>query len=292
MFPDGTLRTVSSIATYNQTQAGNYSIVSVIWKGTEVVPDTPPTTSVTSDMSWSPIVNCSTPPDLSISLSSSTSYIGFQVEIKGKLTHNEVGLPGTPILLSYSVTGGDSWDNITLVNTISDGSYSAVWIPSATGTYLVRATWSGNVTYPGTTNLISLAVTPFQQQTVFSVSSNSTLSALAFDSATRELRFTVTGENGTTGFVEVTISKSLVSNIADLKVFLDGDSLDYTAESTDDSWVLYFVYDHSTHDVAVNLGDLPDSSSEPFPVVWFMAVAVVIVVGVCLLLYFKKRNRK
>jgi outer membrane protein assembly factor BamB len=111
-------------------------------------------------------------------------------------------------------------------------------------------------------------------------------SPLAFDSGTRELRFTVTGETGTTGFVEVKVAKSLVGNVADLKVYLDGASLDYSAQSTNDSWVLCFTYAHSTHSVIVNLG------AASSPIMWFITVAVVVaVVGACLLLYFRKRKR-
>jgi len=256
-FPSGTTRTVSSPVTYNLTQTGNYSIVSIIWKGVEVIPETTPTTSLTSDIVWSPSINCLLPTSLPISLSSSTSYVGFKVEINGNLTCNDVGLAGVPILLSYSVTGGESWNDITLVNTTSDGGYSAEWMLPATGNYLVIARWSGNVTYPGATTIINLAVIPFKEQTVFSVTSNSTVSELAFNSTSRELSFTVTGPAGTTGYVNVYIAKTLIDNIADVKVYLDGDQLNYTTTSEDDSWLLHFTYSHSTHTIAMSLGLAP-----------------------------------
>ena len=255
-FPSGNTRTVSSPVTYNLTKTGDYSIVSIIWKGVEVIPETTPTTSLTSDMVWSPSINCILPTSLFISLSSSTSYVGFKVEINGNLTSNDVGISGAPILLSYSVTNGDSWNDLTLVNTISDGGYSAVWMLSATGNYLVMATWNGNATYPGTTTIINLAVIPFKEQTVFSVTSNSTVSELAFNSTSRELSFTVTGPSGTTGYVNVYIAKTLI-NIADVKVYLDSDQLNYTVTSEDDSWHLHFTYLHSTHTIAINLGLAP-----------------------------------
>jgi len=168
LFPNGTIRTVFSAVTYNQTQTGNYSIVSIIWKRTEILPDITPITSLTSDKLWSPSINCLLPTSISISLSSSTSYVGFKVEINGNLTCNEVGLSGASLLLSYLVTGGEAWNDITLVTTDSNGSYSALWMPSATGNYFVRATWSGNATYPETTTIINLAATHFQEQHVFS----------------------------------------------------------------------------------------------------------------------------
>jgi len=253
-FPSGTTRTVSSPVTYNLTQTGNYSIVNIIWKGVEVIPETTPTTSLTSDMVWSPSINCLLPTSISLSLSSSTSYVGFKVEINGNLTCNEVGVSGAPISFYYSYTGGESWsDIITLVNTASDGSYSAVWMPSATGNYLVIAIWEGNSTYPSTDTTVNLAVTPFEEQNVFSVTSNSTVSELAFNSTSKELSFTVTGPSGTTGYVNVYIAKTLVENIADVKVYLDGDQLNYTITSIDDSWLLHFTYQHSTHTITISL---------------------------------------
>jgi outer membrane protein assembly factor BamB len=223
---------------------------------------------------------------LSLSLNAETALLGFKVMLTGTLEADGAPIGGAEIFLPYSVTGGETWTDITLVQTAADGGYSAGWIPDATGTYLVKATWEPYPLYKEVESLRMLSVESFDAQNVFSVSSNSTLSVLAFDSATRELRFTVTGETGTNGFVEVTVAKSLVANVADLKVFLDGASLDYTAQSTDDSWILYFTYAHSTHDVAVNLG------AAPSPIIWFIAVAVVVaVVCACILFYFKKRKQ-
>ncbi|MFX1563251.1 MAG: right-handed parallel beta-helix repeat-containing protein [Promethearchaeota archaeon] len=252
-FSNDTVRTVSSSVTYNQTQIGEYSIVSIIWKGVEVIPETTPTTLLTSDKLWSPSINCLLPTNLAISLSSSISYVGFQVEIDGNLTCNELGLSGAPILLSYSVTGGASWNDITLVDTASDGSYSALWMPSATGNYLVRATWAGNATYPGTSTTVNLAVTQYEEQYVFSVESNSTISGLTFNTTNWQLSFTTTGPNGTRGYARVTISKSLVANITNIRVHLDGNQSEYSTTSTDDSWLLTLTYAHSAHKVVVDL---------------------------------------
>jgi hypothetical protein len=92
-----------------------------------------------------------------------------------------------------------------------------------------------------------------QTNAVFSVVSNSTISALTFDSTKLELSFTVTGPSGTTGFAQVTIAKTLAANIANLKVYLDGKPIEYSTTSTDDSWVISFTYTHSTHQVTVTL---------------------------------------
>ncbi len=88
----------------------------------------------------------------------------------------------------------------------------------------------------------------------FSIVSNSTVSEFTFTSTRNELNFNVNGSDGTVGFADVTIAKNLLVNIADVKVYLDGVSLNYTITSTIDSWILHFSYPHSTHSIIVSLG--------------------------------------
>lgn len=199
-------------------------------------------------------VTVQTPTIMSLSLSSSTTYIGFKVDINGRLTYtNGSGIPETPISLQL---GSDS----TSLNTEADGSYSAQWIPTVTGVYMVRASWSGKWDESGwilgANATVSLAVTPFAEQYVFSVLSNSTASALAFNSTGRELSFTVSGPPGTTGYISVTIAKPLIGNISDLKVYLNGTEIIYQVTSTNDSWLLYFTYHHSINNIMISLGPL------------------------------------
>ena len=90
-----------------------------------------------------------------------------------------------------------------------------------------------------------------EEENLFSVSSNSTLSELFFNSNSSELSFSVSGDTGTDGYVEAYIPKSLVSNASSLKVYLDGNEIEYSITSEDDSWLLHFTYHHSTHKVAL-----------------------------------------
>ena len=99
-------------------------------------------------------------PTLTTSCTSSVSQSSINVNINGYLTSNGTGIPDAPILLSYSVTGGESWEDLTLVNTGPDGSYSALWFPSATGNYLLKAVYEGNENYSGTSNIVSFDMTP------------------------------------------------------------------------------------------------------------------------------------
>jgi hypothetical protein len=232
-------------------------------------------------------------PDLTLHCKSSTSYSGFNVQIDGYLTLNGTGVSDAPIFLSYSVTGGKSWEDLTLVYTGSDGSYSATWLPSVTGNYLLKAVYEGDANELGSTcETVSFTVMPIADNDVFSVSSNSTVTALAFNSTTSELSFTVSGPSETWGYVELSIAKSLVTDAEGIKVYLDGSQLNYELTSITDSWLLFFTYTHSTHKVSVNL---PTNDSGPtllraeYGTLIFGSITIVIT-GSGLLFYFKKRK--
>jgi len=237
-------------------------------------------------LAWCQAVQIAVHMRISISSTSCTSYDEFEVEIKGNLTCNEAGVPGAPVLLSYSVNGGESWNNISLVNTAYDGGYSAVWTPSTTGNYLVKATWVGNATNPEATTMINLAVIPFEEQNVFSVESNSTISALAFNTTNWTLSFTATGPNGTRGHSQVTVAKSLVTDTANIRVYLDGNQTEYLITSVDDSWLLAFDYIHSIHQVMVDLeiNIIPESQSPTMALLFMIAILLAV------LAYMKKHS--
>jgi regulation of enolase protein 1 (concanavalin A-like superfamily) len=233
-------------------------------------------------------------PTLAVTCRSSTSYSGFNVEVKGSLTYNGMGLSDAPILLSYSVTNGKSWEDLTLVYTGSDGSYSAVWMPSVTGNYLLRAIWEGNDNYSDTSVIVNFAVTPFAEQSVFSVTSNSTISEFSFNSTSRELSFGVSGDSGTMGYVNVYIPKSLMNDISSLKVYLDGNQIEYTAESQNDCWLLYFTYQHSTHRVTISLGSLAQPNENPLGnwIIYGVIAAIMVIIIIAMFALRRKKTKK
>ena len=200
---------------------------------------------------------------LSLSCESSTSLSSFSAEIRGKLTFDETAISNAPILISYSVTAGKSWQDLTLVYTDLGGSYSATWLPSVTGSYLVRATYEGDADILGASSeIVSFAVTRFSEKAVlFSVSSNSTVTSLAFNTTTSELSFTVSGPPETRGYVEAAIAKTLVLNPENIKVQLDGKQLNYSVAEAADSWLITFTYSHSTHEIIMHLEAAMKSNS-------------------------------
>ena len=135
---------------------------------------------------------------------------------------------------------------------------------------------------------------PVPNQSFFFVESNSTITELFFNSTNSELSFTVSGSTGTTGYVKVTVAKSLVTSIQNVKVYLDGNQLNVAITSNDDYWLLNFNYTHSLHHVTVSL--IANATIEPFSSLtdWMFIVIVIaaIVLGAGILLHFKKRKNE
>lgn len=151
----------------------------------------------------------------------------------------------------------------------------------------------GRVYYQSAVEILPLSVISYRNEYVFAVESNSTISALEFRAENSQLAFTVTGPNGTRGYIKVTVAKSLVSEIEGVEIKLNDESVDYTAESTGDSWILFFTYQHSTHRVTINLG----RATAPFagiPIedvtIVILSVVIVICVGVLYVNIKKDRN--
>lgn len=194
------------------------------------------------------------PTFVSVSTSSTSTVLGFTVNINGTL--QDVygnGLQNEPVVLYYTFAGVSQWFPMTSSITDSLGHYSAQWIPTATGTFLIKAEWAGNSTYSGTSSNVTLSSVSAMNQYIFSVESNSTISSLAFNTTSSELSFTASGPSGTSGYVKVTIAKSLIADITGIKVYLDNNQTDYSIESTDGSWLLTFSFTHSAHRIIVDL---------------------------------------
>jgi hypothetical protein len=218
-----------------------------------------------------------TPTFISLSTSASSSFVGFSVNLMGKI-HDVYGngLSSVMVVLYYSVSGISTWTPIASASTDSFGNYSAMWIPTGTGYFDLKAEWAGNATFALANATVTLSALPYANQYVFSVESNSTISNLAFNSQTNQLDFTASGPSGTIGYTKVTIAKSLVSNITGLQVTLDGASYNYTVLDANSSWVLTITYHHSSHTIVINLPTaVPEFS--PFLVLPFFIIATLAV---------------
>jgi hypothetical protein len=236
-------------------------------------------------------------PSIAISCLSSTSYSNFSVEVSGNVTSSGVALADVPILLSYSASEGNSWNNLTTVSTDSTGSFSAVWLPSGTGTYLLKGTFNGDVKYSKASTTVNFAFMRLKQENMLSATSNSTLSAFAFNSTSNQITFTVSGSSGGTGYVNIEIPKSMISNISNLRVRLDGSPLSQSVQELSNSWMVYFTYHDSTHQIVVELnsGTSTSSSAAIFSqqgLVYATGVAVAVSVIAISLFVLQRKRRK
>jgi hypothetical protein len=127
----------------------------------------------------------------------------------------------------------------------------------------------------------------------FSVNSNSTISELAFNSTSKTLIFTVDGPSGTIGYTNVTIAKTLIEDISQLEVYVDGEPINYVASATDYYWRLRFTYNHSKHNVALvfNAKQTESRIATPFDSVHaLILIGVVITIVAAILSGIKKRR--
>ncbi len=192
-------------------------------------------------------------PSINLSCQSTTTVTGFKVEINGSLLLNGNALENSPVLISYSVTGGNTWESLTLVKTLSDGRFAAVWQPDVTGNYLIKATSERNQEMNEASKVINLALTPDAGQNVFSVTSNSTITQFAFNSTSKELSFIASGLSGTKGYVNIYVPKTILTDISELKAYLDGNEISFNSQSQTDSWLISFSYSHSQHTITMTM---------------------------------------
>jgi len=201
--------------------------------------------------------------NLSVNTSVSSTELGFGVDINGTLTTKEgQPLQGKNIILSYQIPGVSAWNYFTSVTTDAKGTYSAAWLPTATGCFVIKAEWKGDDTQLGASDAKNISVIRSADNSLFFVESNSTLSSLSFNTSANEISFAVSGQAGTTGYVKFLISKTLLANLAQFAVYLDGKEIKFNATSTNSLYALYFEYSHSTHEVKIQL---PGFTSSPSP---------------------------
>ncbi len=247
-----------------------------------------------------------TPVTVYISLGSDSIYTGQEVTISGNLTYKGAGVQDAVVFLSSKTyVEGAVWNDIASVKTDVYGKYSAVWKPIY-GFYQVKATWAGNSTYPESSISVNLGVQGFGDL-ITEFSSNSTISGLNFNVSTRVLSFSAEGPSGTNGYVSVTLEKDPSFDPQGISVLFDGYPIEYDIDSTAQSWILHFTYAHSVHNIVVNfnadeiseptlpsaLTSTPEPQREPFPTMLVIAsVIAVAVVGIGLLVYFKKCRAK
>ncbi len=202
-------------------------------------------------------------------------------KVSGYITTEE----GTPVLgasVHFSNNGGyygSGWftnqagyyfinvpaGTYTITAAPREGNYSSPttqFTPYSEANFTVNDAMTKNITVqipddPTPTPTATPAATPAPTggTQIFKIESNSTWTNLYFNSTSVTLTFTVSGENGTTGYTKAYIAKTLVPTFTGASVSLDGKETQFTIIDTTDYWVFEFTYHHSTHQVAIDLAN-------------------------------------
>lgn len=176
------------------------------------------------------------------------------------------------------MVSSDVIDGYDSVDSFIDGMTFPTSLPSPVTfsryVFCIYASWA-----------VNLSASLFPENNDFAIASNSTVSPLVYNSSTNEVNFNVSGLTGTAGYTEAFISKTMLPDTNEAKITLDGKQQDFMATSMGDSWVLHFVYPHSTHNVSIRMQmDAVPEFPASFLTVLFAAIGAVVAV------YFRKRN--
>ncbi len=232
-------------------------------------------------------------PNLDIKIVSSASSATPKIQVSGTLTYNKTAISDAQIYVGYSADQGVNWKNFSLVQTRSDGSYVAVWIPNATGNYIVNAHWEGNSTLHWLDASAHLALTVDSFGNAFSVVSNSSIQKFSYDQKTQVLHFEVNGTQDADAYAYVSIPKSQLGDTHVLQIKIDGQPLQFTTESQEETWVVACMFLDGEHSLTVQIPEVDTIMSENTPWTPIIAVAAVIalIAVVAVVLAVRRRRR-
>jgi hypothetical protein len=209
---------------------------------------------------------------ISISTTSSSTIKDFKTDIRGELRDMHGGpISNEAITVFYRVSTNTAWTPITSVVTDNSGEYSASWVPTIKGAFVLKAEWTGNSTYSDAANTTNLNCFSYNDQYVFTVDSNSDIYGLFFNATDRTLDLSATGPKGTRGYARITVSKNLIKDISNVRAYLDRSQTTFTSAAQDDSWQLTFTYSPNAHELIV---DLDTAVIPEFPLIQWLTFMI------------------
>ncbi|MCW3999084.1 MAG: hypothetical protein NWE93_02460 [Candidatus Bathyarchaeota archaeon] len=230
-------------------------------------------------------------PTLDMYCLSTASVSNLKVNVTGSLTYNNTAIPNANIYLGYSADSGDTWQNFTFVQTRVDGSFGAVWIPNATGNYLMCAYWEGNWTLHWMNTTAALALAHDSAGNVFSVTSNSTVSGFTYNEDTQTVSLATNGTSSTLGYLQVSIPKTLLSDVETLEVNIDGKTIEFTSVSQDETWVISCLYSQSAHTFTMQIPFKQVLSANETPWIAIVLIIILVLIALAALVVVRRRRR-
>ena len=96
------------------------------------------------------------PSSITCTASPSSIAVGESVTISGVVNPAR----SAEVMIEVSVDGGDTWASLITVTSNVDGTYEYIWRPGESGSYRVKASWSGDSSYLGaSSNIVTVLVT-------------------------------------------------------------------------------------------------------------------------------------
>jgi hypothetical protein len=92
-----------------------------------------------------------------------------------------------------------------------------------------------------------------KQKSVFLVTSNSAVSASAFNLTTGEITLAVSGPSRGKGQVNVEIPKNVIADPSKLQIFVDSARTNYSVQQQPYLWIISLNYPHGSHQIVMDL---------------------------------------
>ncbi|MEM3985540.1 MAG: MG2 domain-containing protein [Candidatus Methanomethylicia archaeon] len=166
------------------------------------------------------------------------------------------------VTISVSVDGGMSWSVLANVNTNVDGKYSYSWIPKASGAYMFKSNWPGNLECEGAeSSTINVVIAESVQQKSLSLPTGEVVNILSASNSTtidmnikpeeNKVIVNVTGPSKTTGFTSIFIPFSLLevynTSIDNMLFLIDGIPVTPIISMIAEGYIVTLRYTHSIH---------------------------------------------
>jgi hypothetical protein len=124
------------------------------------------------------------------------------------------------------------------------------------------------------------------------IESNSTVSAFTYNASIPQIIFNVTGPEGTTGYIRLSISKTFMPNAETIQVYVDDNKVNLEISSDGDFWQVTFTYHHSSHQVTINAIQSQNNANLPDWVLPLTIAGVAIALSISAVVFLWLAKKK
>ena len=181
----------------------------------------------------------------------------------------------------FNVSETSDWSNIQTVNLTQSSS------PHPTATFQPTAAPTASPTPASSPSSFQFDISVGEKTYPVTANSNSSVTDLTFNPATKELNFKANGLTGTTGYCRITIPTNLVGG--ELSIYKDEilliKNVDYTQSNDGTNNILQINYNHSTHNFKI----VGTQAIPEFPSLLIL-IGLVGLISLCVVLVGKRKG--